>query len=136
MDHALVHFEIPADNVEALAKFYTDLLGWKITTDDKYPGYWGIHPVPSKTGEEAMKEGILTGGMMQRKLPGQMPTNYVLVESVADYLAKAVALGAQEIVGKTELPDMGCFAVLLDPQNNPLGLFEMMKPCPATEAKQ
>jgi len=67
------------------------------------------------------------GGMMKRQMPQHMPTNYVQVESVADYLAKAVALGAREIVGKTEIPNVGWFAVLLDPQGNPLGLFEMME---------
>ena len=27
----VVHFEIPADNVERLSKFYKDVFGWKIT---------------------------------------------------------------------------------------------------------
>ena len=35
MDHTIVHFEIPADNVEKLQKFYSELFGWKI---EKMPG--------------------------------------------------------------------------------------------------
>lgn len=31
----IVHFEIPADDVERSRKFYTDLFGWKI---EKWPG--------------------------------------------------------------------------------------------------
>jgi len=41
-----VHFEIPAENVEKLKKFYGELFGWKI---EKMPGgmdYWGILTVP------------------------------------------------------------------------------------------
>ena len=30
MDHTIVHFEIPAYNVEKLKKFYAKLFGWKI----------------------------------------------------------------------------------------------------------
>jgi predicted enzyme related to lactoylglutathione lyase len=31
----IVHFEIPADDVERSKKFYNDLFGWKI---EKWPG--------------------------------------------------------------------------------------------------
>jgi predicted enzyme related to lactoylglutathione lyase len=30
VDHTVMHFEIPADNMEKLRKFYTELFGWKI----------------------------------------------------------------------------------------------------------
>ena len=46
VDHTIVHFEIPADDVEKLGKFYGQLFGWKI---EKMPGpveYWGIQTVP------------------------------------------------------------------------------------------
>jgi len=35
-------FDIPADDVPALIKFYTELLGWKIATYETLPDYWGI----------------------------------------------------------------------------------------------
>jgi len=116
MDHPIVHFEIPADNPPTLAKFYTELLGWKVEPTKEYAGYWALYP--------SAAEGALMGGMMKRQSPQHSPTNYVLVESVADYLAKAVSLGAKVVVDKTEIPGMGWFGVLLDPQGNPLGLFE------------
>ena len=96
MDHTIVHFEIPADNVEALAKFYTDLLGWKIEEMEGFGDYWGI--------TTSTAEGALGGGMMKRMVPQQGPLNYVLVESVADYLAKAASLGAMVVVDKMEVP--------------------------------
>jgi hypothetical protein len=46
VDHTIVHFEIIADNVEKLRKFYAELFGWKI---GKMPGpmeYWTIETVP------------------------------------------------------------------------------------------
>ena len=30
MDHTIVHFEIPANDVQKLKKFYEEALGWKI----------------------------------------------------------------------------------------------------------
>jgi uncharacterized protein len=32
----IVHFEIPADDIDRAKKFYSDLFGWKI---EKWPGY-------------------------------------------------------------------------------------------------
>ena len=106
MDHTIVHFEIPADDVAALAKFYTELLGWKIETMEGLGDYWGI--------TTSTAEGALGGGMMKRQHPQQGPINYVLVESVADYLAKAATLGATVVVDKMEVPryerHIGCLA--------------------------
>ena len=52
LDHTIVHFEIPANDVEKLKKFYGDLFGWTI---EKYPGptepiiLLGTVPVDEKT---------------------------------------------------------------------------------------
>jgi len=116
MDHVICHFEIPADEPEALAKFYTQLFGWKIEKMPGFPDYYGIRP--------SADEQALGGGMMKRQSPQQGPINYVLVESVSDYLRKAESLGAMTVVPKTEIPGMGWFALILDPQHNPFGLFE------------
>jgi len=46
LDHTIIHFEIPAEDVERLRKFYSHLFGWKI---EKMPGpmdYWNIETVP------------------------------------------------------------------------------------------
>jgi len=116
MDHTLVHFEFPADDPEALAKFYTGLFGWKI---EKMPGpmeYWMIHTTPG--GECA------EGGMMKRQVPQQGPLMYFQVESIDDYVAKIKSLGGQVVMDKHPVPGMGYFAVAIDPQHNPLAIWE------------
>ena len=45
----IVHFEIPADDVERSRKFYSDLFGWKI---EKFPGQTG--------GSEDMEYWLIT----------------------------------------------------------------------------
>jgi uncharacterized protein len=118
MDHIICHFEIPADDTTALASFYTELFGWEIRPMGGFDGYWGVNPVPGG-GEEVLK-----GGMMARQHPQQTIMNYVLVEDVDAYSAKAKELGAQVLMGKTEIPGMGWFAVIMDPQKNVLGMFQ------------
>lgn len=80
--------------------------------------YWGI--------TTSSAEGALSGGMMRRQHPQHGPLNYVLVESVDQYLNRAGELGATVIMGKQEILGIGWCGVIVDPQGNPLGLFEMM----------
>jgi len=123
MDHTVVHFEIPADDVEKLRKFYSELFGWKI---EKMPGpveYWGIATVP--VNEKGMPErpGV-NGGMMKRQNPEHKPVNYIAVESVDDYVKKIEALGGRVIVPKMEVPGIGWWALALDPEGNQFAILQ------------
>jgi predicted enzyme related to lactoylglutathione lyase len=122
-----VHFEIPAENVEKLKEFYSDLFGWKI---EKMPGemeYWGIQTVPVDEKGMPMRPGV-NGGMMKKEKPENKPINYISVESVDEYSKKVVKLGGKIIVPKMEIPGMGWWALASDPEGNQIGLFETMQP--------
>jgi len=118
MPHTIVHFEIPANDPEKVAGFYRSLFGWQI---EKTPGegveYWLIQTV-------AEGEHGVNGGIVRRQNPHQPPLNYIGVESVDEYAAKAAALGATLVMPKQAVPGMGFFAVLLDPEGNPVALWE------------
>lgn len=110
----VVHFEIPAEDVERARGFYQGLFDWQI---EALPGgdYWMI----TTSGEKAVG-----GGMTQRRDPRQAITNYIDVPSVDDSAAKVVALGGQVVVPKMAVRGMGYFAVCLDTENNHFGLWE------------
>ena len=94
----VVHFEIPADDIERAQKFYGELFGWKI---EKFTGptpmdYWSI-----MTSAEKCEKGGLGGGMMKRQAPQQQITIYIDVPSVDAYVDKVKKLG-----GKVCFPKM------------------------------
>jgi uncharacterized protein len=118
----IVHFEIPADDVERSRKFYSDLFGWKI---EKWSGstdigmdYWTINTTDEK-GNKA-----LGGGMMKRQGPQQPIINHIDVKSVDEYSSKVQRLGGKVHVPKTAVPGMGYFAICLDTENNAFGIWE------------
>ncbi len=118
---SIVHFEIPADDVERARKFYSELFGWQI---EKFPGpapmeYWGI-----TTGAAEGEMGLTGGGMMPRQMPWQTITMYIQVPSVGDFVDKIKKLGGKVVVPKTAVPEMGYFAVCLDPEKNGFGIWE------------
>jgi uncharacterized protein len=123
MDHTIVHFEIPADDVEKLRKFYNDLFGWKI---EKMPGpmeYWGIATVPINDKGMPVRPGV-NGGMMKKQNPEHKPVNYIAVESVDEYVKKIEALGGRIIVPKMEVPGIGWWASALDPEGNQFAILQ------------
>jgi len=125
VDHTIVHFEIPADDVQKLIKFYSELFGWKI---QKTPGpveYWSIETVPVNKKGEPIRPGV-NGGMMKRQNPEHKPVNYILVESVDEYIKKIEALGGKVIVPKMEVPGIGWWALALDPEGNQFAILESM----------
>jgi len=123
MDHTIVHFEIPADDVEKLRKFYSDLFGWKI---EKMPGpmeYWGVATVPIDDKGMPVRPGV-NGGMMKKQNPEHKPVNYIAVESVDEYVKKIEALGGRIIVPKMEVPGIGWWASALDSEGNQFAILQ------------
>ncbi len=124
----IVHFEMPADDVERAKKFYTDLFGWKI---EKWPGtsskdsssssmeYW----IVSTTDDKGNKAPI-GGGLMKRQEQHQQITNFIDVNSVDEYSSKIEKIGGKVVVTKMAIPGMGYFAVCHDTENNSFGIWE------------
>lgn len=123
MDHTIVHFEIPAKNVEKLKNFYSKLFGWKI---EKAPGpmeYWTIMTVP--VDEKMMPSGHgANGGMYKKEKPENKPVNYISVESIDKYIEQVKALGGKIVQGKQEVSGVGWIAIALDPEGNQIAMLQ------------
>lgn len=119
-NNRVVHFEIPANEPEALTRFYGDLFGWKFHKAPM-PGmeYWLC-----ETGAEG--NGI-NGAVMQRQNPQQPWMNYVDVVSIDEALGRATKLGATVALSKMPVPGVGAVAAIIDPQGNICGLWEKAK---------
>jgi len=125
MDHTIVHFDIPANDVAKLRRFYSGLFGWKI---EKWKGpgmeYWMVETVPVDEKGMPIRPGI--NGGMAKKQQDEKPLNYISVESVDEYSKKVEKLGGKITTPKTEIPGIGWFAVAVDPEGNPFGLMQPM----------
>jgi predicted enzyme related to lactoylglutathione lyase len=122
MDHTIVHFEIPAYDLEKMRSFYSRIFGWKI---EKYGemDYWTIETVPTDDKGNPTRPGV-NGGMMKKQNPDHKAVNYILVESVEEYSRKIEENGGKIIVPKTEVPNIGWWAMALDPEGNQFAIME------------
>lgn len=119
----VVHFEIYADDLDALQTFYTGLFDWTV---EPVPGmdYRIIRTVESDAEGMPIQPGGIGGGMMKRPADAPGTINYVNVESMDTMLEHARSLGATVIKHRTAVPGMGWFAILTDPQGNPFGMWQ------------
>jgi uncharacterized protein len=108
--HNVAHFEIPADRTGELKIFYSSLFGWQYEKGET-ENYWMI------------QNAGISGALAPRENPEQMPTMFVTVESIDDYIGKAQQLGAKVVKNKQDI-DAGYYAVMEDPQKNTFGIWQ------------
>ena len=112
MAHPVVHFEINAKDAKAAQRFYAELFGWNIDTNN--PMDYGM------VDTRASGRGI-NGGIGASQEPRSWLTFYVDTPDPGDTLARAERLGARTLMPPT---DMGMVTVALfaDPEGNVIGL--------------
>ena len=117
MPNAIVHFEIPADDVSRAKKVYEKAFGWKISDPWKM-NYYFVET--RKAGEDG-----INGGLMQRKMPGQPFMNYIAVKSIDAMLKKVQGAGGVVCMPKTEIGSgMGWIAAFQDTEGNLMGFHQ------------
>lgn len=113
MGNPVVHFEIGCRDSEKTQEFYSKLFDWNIETH-------GPAAMISTGGEEGI------GGHISAL--GHEPHNYTLIYVQVDDLdvaiEQATELGGEVMVPPTEVPGMGNFAWIKDPEGLPLGLWK------------
>ena len=126
MDHTIVHFEIPANNVEELSKFYSSLFNWKIIHSPvEGMDYWVIHTVPTDDKGMPQRPGV-NGGMFtkQPEQKGLNAVNYITVENIDEHIEKVTELGGKILMPKQQVPTVGYIALATDPEGNQFGLLQ------------
>ena len=124
MTNAIVHFEIPADDVQRARRFYQKAFGWKISDPWKMD-YFFVET--RKKGEEG-----INGGLMKRKNPGQPFMNYLAVKSIDAFCKKVEKAGGVIVMQKSEIgSNMGWIAAFKDTEGNIMGFHEPPKKSPA-----
>ncbi len=115
-----VWYELATKDAAAAKQFYGPLLGWEFIESGQ----------PGMPYHLITKNGAQIGGIMP--LSGEMIANgahpmwagYIEVDDVDQSLAKAKTLGATPYVEATDVPEVGRFAMIADPQGAPIYIMK------------
>jgi predicted enzyme related to lactoylglutathione lyase len=113
-----VWYELQTSAVEAAKTFYRKVLGWDLQDMPMQGGTYTIFNV----------DGAGVGGLMQLTAPGVAPfwSPYIEVDDVDAGAAKVGQLGGEIRVPPMDIPNVGRFAVVADPQGSHFNLFKSL----------
>ncbi len=129
MSGRVIHFELPADDVERARTFYREAFGWRM---QEWSG--GEEPYTMVTTTETDDSGLPTrpgginGGMMRRAEPFTAPIVTIEVDDIDAALNNVEKLGGKIAVGRQPVGDMGFAGYFVDPEGNVIGLWENARP--------
>jgi hypothetical protein len=113
--YPVTHFEINAQDAPATQKFYSDLFGWGIDTNN--PDNYGV--IDTKNEGTGINGGI--GASQQGR---SWVTFYVECDDPAATLAKVERLGGRRVMEPMQSMNV-TYALFADPEGNVIGLAKM-----------
>lgn len=108
----VVHWEVQARDLAGQQRFFGDLFGWSISSNN-----------PMRYGMVAAGGKDAIGGGIGEMSDAPRTTFYVQVPDINAILAKALSMGAQTIMPRTDA-GMVVMAQFRDPEGNVVGLVE------------
>jgi uncharacterized protein len=123
----VVHFEIPAEDLDRAKKFYGAVFGWNLETTPMPGGgeYTSVVTTPVNEQTQIPTEpGAINGGMMERSATTPAPVITVDVDAIDVALKNIEAESGTTVQPRTEIPGMGAFAYFKDSEGNVMGLWE------------
>jgi uncharacterized protein len=122
----VVHFEIPAEDVERAKGFYGSVFGWQLQTMQMPGGEYtsAMTTAVDDQPQQPSEPGAINGGLMQRTEQTPSPVITIDVDAIDDTLQEVEAAGGTTVAPRTEIPGMGAFAYFKDPDGNVMGLWE------------
>ncbi|KAF0192719.1 MAG: cfp30B: 27 kDa antigen Cfp30B [Gammaproteobacteria bacterium] len=127
LNNQFLWFELLTQNSARAAKFYRNVIGWRT---DVWEG--GAVPYTLLIADDDVIGGIITlpkGARKQGALPHWL--GYVCVTDVDASTDRAQQLGASLLFPATDIPDVGRFSVINDPQGAGIALYTPLADAPS-----
>jgi len=123
-----IWYDLMTTDADAAAAFYTEVLGWEIARADAEYRIW-------KATDEEADETHEVAGLMQLTeemcAGGARPIwlGYICVDDVDTSIEAIVADGGKIMLPATDIPDVGRFAMVTDPQGIPFYVMRSAEGC-------
>ena len=122
----VVHFEMPYDNRERMAKFYRSAFGWRtqmLAEDmDNY-----VLATTTETDENGpTRPGAINGGFFPKKpdWPAQYPSIVIAVDDIEESVEKVKDAGGKVLGAPMEIPGVGQYVAFIDTEDNRVSMLQ------------
>jgi predicted enzyme related to lactoylglutathione lyase len=137
----VVHFEMPYESADRVARFYAAVFGWKMHNAGEQMGHY-VLATTSASGSDGRpkKPGAINGGFFPKKpdWPMQHPSVVMAVADIVTAMNKVTSAGGQVLGEPMEIPGVGTYVSFVDTEGNRASLLQpmaMAKPKTKPKAK-
>ena len=126
----VVHFEMPYDDRDRMAKFYRDVFGWELQMFGEDMGNYVVATTAkpgTRVGHEAAY-GAIGGGFFPRKpdFPAQHPSVVIAVQDVRAAMKKVNAGGGETLGEPMMIPGVGEYVSFYDTEKNRVSMLQAL----------
>jgi predicted enzyme related to lactoylglutathione lyase len=122
----VVHFEMPYDNGERMARFYEAAFGWKTQMLGATMGNYVLATTAESGPTGPLKPGSINGGFFQRNpdWPAQYPSVVIAVDDIKAAMKQVAAAGGNVLGEPMEIPGVGQYVSFMDTENNRVSMLQ------------
>jgi predicted enzyme related to lactoylglutathione lyase len=124
----VVHFEMPYDNRERIARFYEAAFGWKMQMMGEDMGNYVLATTaePGARGRPDAAAGAINGGFYGRnpEWPAQHPSGVIGVQNIKDSMGKVSKAGGKVLGEPMEIPGVGQYVSFFDTEGNRVSMLQ------------
>jgi len=123
----VIHFEMPYDNRDRVAKFYGAAFGWKMKMLGEEMGHYVTAATSAVTPDgRPKKPGVINGGFFQKKpdWPAQYPSVVIAVDDIVTAMGKVTGAGGKVLGEPMDIPGIGAYVSLMDTEGNRVGMLQ------------
>ncbi len=125
----VVHFEMPYDDRERMARFYEAAFGWETQAFGPEMGNYVVVTTAKTDAKPGSPAGAIGGGFFERKAdwPDQVPGIVIAVRDIQASMAKVRAAGGEVLGDPMSIPGVGEYVSFHDTEGN---RASMLQPLP------
>jgi len=123
----VVHFEIPAEDKNRMADFYTKAFGWKTQMLGPDMNDY-VLVTTTEPGEDGRPKnpGAINGGFYKKSadMPGQYPSVVIAVGDIKAAMKKVTEAGGKVLGEAMEIPGYGLYVSFFDTEGNRVSMMQ------------
>jgi predicted enzyme related to lactoylglutathione lyase len=122
----VVHFEMPYDDAERVARFYEAAFGWQTQALGEGMGSYVLATTTETCESGPTKPGAINGGFFPKKpdWPAQHPSVVIAVGDVAESIEKVRRAGGTVLGEPMAIPGVGKYVSFTDPEGNRVSMLQ------------
>jgi predicted enzyme related to lactoylglutathione lyase len=127
----VVHFEMPYEDRDRMAKFYTKAFGWQ---PEMLGPEMGNYVVVTTSERDAVtgfpkNPGMINGGFFRKTKETRSPSMVIAVDDIKEAMKKVEGAGGKVLGGRVpgepdEIPGVGLYASFIDTEGNRVSILQ------------